>query len=57
MCPSLWIVLVVIGIPYGGAMDLVWEVLVRAELVVQRRMLAGGLDSVGKDGARYLLLS
>ena len=38
-------------------MDLVWEVLVRAELVVQRWMLAGGLDSVGKDGAGHLLLN
>lgn len=56
MRPSLWVVLVVVGIPYGGAIDLVWEVLVRTELVVQRGMLAGGLYSVGKDGAGHLFL-
>ena len=38
-------------------MDLVWEVFVRAELVVQRRMLAGGLDSVRKDGGWHLFLN
>lgn len=34
MCPSLWIVLVVVGVPYCGASDVVREVLVWAKLVV-----------------------
>ena len=55
MGPSLWIVLVVIRIPYGGASDLMREVVVRSDLMVKRRMLARGLDAVRKDGARHLL--
>lgn len=56
MRPSLWIVDVVMGIPYGGPSDFMREMLERTELVVQRRMLAGGLDAIRKDGARELLL-
>ena len=55
MGPSLWIVLVVICIPYSGASDLTREVLVRKELMVERRMLARGLDAVREDGAGHLL--
>ena len=50
MGPSLWIVLVVVRVPYCRARDVVGKVLVRAQLVVQRGMLARGLDAIREDG-------
>lgn len=54
MRPSLWVVDVVMGIPYGGPSDFMRKIVKGTELVVQRRMLTRGLDAIRKDGARDL---
>lgn len=49
MSPPLGVVLVVLSLPDRGTGDLLGEVLEGTQLVVQRGMLAGGLQAVGED--------
>ena len=57
MRPSLRIVFVIICIPDCCASDFMRKVFVGAELVIQRRMLARGLDAIREEGAGYMFFN
>lgn len=49
MGPTLGGVAIVLGIPDGGTLDLLGELLKGHEMVVEGSMLAGGLEPIGED--------
>jgi hypothetical protein len=56
VCPFLRVVLVILGLPQRPASDLFWESIVRLELIVVGWCLPAGLDAIGEDVRRRLVI-